>query len=134
MISSFKGLKTGWFLVFFAGLTQLKAQKNIPNGTYQVDYMKDLYQYVFSSDSVLTVIHGTDTSKAIFKTDTLQSPMYIDFRFVDENGDELYIVLAIFDQFEKGKYRIKYGENLVNRPVSMAPTSETNTIHLIRKD
>jgi hypothetical protein len=134
MILSFNHIKTVLLLFLFAGLGQLKAQKTIPNGNYRVDYMMDIYTYVFSSDSVLTVIHGTDTSKAIFKTDTLQNPMHIDFSFVDSMGEELYVVLAIYENLEPGKIRIKYNGNLIERPTSMKPTSETDTIHLIRID
>lgn len=134
MILSFNQLKAVLFIVLFAALGQLKAQKAMPNGRYRVDYMRDIYNYIFSSDSVLTVIHGKDTSRAIYKTDTLQNPMHIDFRYVDSTGKELYLVLAIYEHLGDGKIRIKYSGNLIDRPKSMAPTSETDTIHLIKED
>lgn len=107
------------------------AQKNNLKGKYKLSMKGDMYYYNFTNDSMLSVIHGKDTSWAKYSVDTTQNPMHLDLRFLDDDKNELYLTKAIYEWVGTDKIRFRMSANMIDRPNSFLPKGNLETFLLV---
>jgi hypothetical protein len=116
------------------GLTMTaSAQKPSLNGRYKLSIKGDYYTYIFSNDSMLSIIHGSDTAFAKFSVDTTQTPMHINMAMLDEVGLESYTAPGIYEWVGTDKIRLRFSNDLVARPISFLPKGNEETVMLVRE-
>lgn len=109
------------------------AQKSNLNGRFRLSDKGDIYTYIFSNDSMLSIIHGKDTVKAYYRVDTAQSPMHINMALLDDDGNELYTAPGIFEWVGTDKIRLRFSADLVSRPISFLPKGNEETKMLVKE-
>lgn len=119
-------------LLLMSMVAGLHAQKRIEPGNYKVNVRGDIYYYHFHKDSLLTIVHGKDTSHAIWSADTTQSPMHFNMKVLGPNGDYLYTTPGIYEMTGKGRMRMRMSADMRTRPTGWLPRGSIDVITLIR--
>jgi hypothetical protein len=104
------------------------------SGTWKASQRGDHYLYIFDKDSNLTIIHGTDTSRAFYSIDTTVNPLHINVRILDRNTSEvLYHSPGIFERIGSDKIRLRLSNNMKDRPSGFLPKGSPDVFLLIRQ-
>jgi uncharacterized protein (TIGR03067 family) len=93
----------------------------------------DYYTYIFSSDSLLSIIHDKDTALAKYTVDTTQSPMHINMAMLDEVGLESYTAPGIYEWVGTDKIRLRFSADMMTRPISFLPKGNEETVMLVKE-
>ena len=121
------------FIIALGFSFSASAQKPSLNGRFKLSDKGDYYTYIFSNDSMLSIIHGADTVKSIYRIDTTQSPMHINMAMLDDDGNELYTAPGIYEWVGTDKFRLRFSGDLVSRPMSFLPKGNEETKMLVRE-
>ena len=121
------------FIIALGFTITASAQKPSLNGRYRLSLKGDYYTYIFSKDSMLSIIHGKDTSFAKYSVDTTQSPMHINMAMLDEVGLESYTAPGIYEWVGTDKIRLRFSADLIARPISFLPKGNEETVMLVKE-
>ena len=89
--------------------------------------------YIFSQDSLLSIIHGKDTAFAKYSVDTTQRPMHINMAMLDEVGLASYTAPGIYEWVGTDKIRLRFSNDMMTRPVSFLPKGNEETVMLVKE-
>ena len=121
-------------IILTIGITfTASAQKSNLDGRYRLSDKGDIYTYVFSNDSMLSIIHSKDTVKAYYRLDTAKSPMHINMAILDEDGNELYTAPGIYEWVGTDKIRLRFSADLLTRPIGFLPKGNEETKLLVKE-
>ena len=121
------------FIIALGFTITASAQKPSLNGRYKLSLKGDYYTYIFSKDSMLSIIHGKDTSFAKYSVDTTQGPMHINMAMLDEVGLESYTAPGIYEWVGTDKIRLRFSADLIARPISFLPKGNEETVMLVKE-
>ncbi len=124
-------MRTVLFIIALGFAFTASAQKPSLNGRYRLSMKGDYYTYIFSQDSLLSIMHGKDTIQSKYTVDTTQSPMHINLIMLDEVGLELYTAPGIYEWVGTDKIRLRFSNDMIVRPTSFLPKGNEETVMLV---
>lgn len=131
-------MRLALILLFACFAAELKAEDTTTlAGNWKASPRGDVYYFMFAADSSMKIVHGADTTLARY-TVTIDSsaevPMQIDLHVLDRmSGELLYTNKGIFEVFAPGKMRLRWSENMSDRPKSFMPKGNPDTLILVRQ-
>lgn len=120
-------------LILFVMLAGFTTQAQSLTGRYRLSDNGDIYIYVFSGDSTLTIFHGKDSMVLTYSVDTTQTPYHLNFQKYDSEGVPAQRAPGIYEWVGKDKIRIRFSNNMMVRPKGFMPKGNNETILLVRE-
>lgn len=126
------------FLLFC--LSAYSAQANDTSsivGKWRAAPKGDEFFFYFTSDSMMKIIHGTDTTNAKYNlyTDSTAEVMFlIDIHVIDRmSGEVLYTNKGIYQWMGPNRMRLRWSESLKDRPRNFFPKGSPDILVLTKQ-
>ena len=106
-------------------------------GNWKASVRGNFYYFQFAVDSSMKIINGKDTTLARFSVEldsTSAIPLHIDLHVLDrQSGEVLYTNKGIFEWMGPDRMRLRWSENMRDRPLSFMPKGHPDVLLLIRQ-
>lgn len=128
-------MKTTLLLILCTfALSSFASDTSSLNGIWKASQRGDYYYFHFEQDSLLKIVHGTDTSYLKYVVDTTQTPHFIDMEILDpQSGEVLYQNLGLYEWMNPKRIRFRMSDNMKDRPRGFLPKGNLDTYIINRQ-